>query len=187
MTVNKVVYNNKTIIDVSDSSVTPDTLAEGATAYNAAGQKIVGTMKAGGSNNYSLEEIEIGTWIDGSKLYRRVYQLEVTFESDGGDRYVDLLELNDFKNYGYTIDIKHGSFIFEQQTSQYSAHYLTIFQNAPDVLYNSGGATFGGMCLGIIRDYGSRYTYLRLWKSKQASFNSSGLLTFILEYTKTAI
>lgn len=45
MNVNKVIFNNQTLIDLTDDTVTPETLAEGYTAHNAAGNPIVGTMK----------------------------------------------------------------------------------------------------------------------------------------------
>ena len=49
MSVNKVqLANGETIIDISDSTVTPETLAEGVTAHDASGKKITGTMKSGG-------------------------------------------------------------------------------------------------------------------------------------------
>ena len=43
MAVNKVVFGAVSVIDISDATVTPDKLAEGATAYDAAGEKIEGT------------------------------------------------------------------------------------------------------------------------------------------------
>lgn len=43
MAVNKVIYGNNTIIDITDSTVTPDTLMSGVVAYNASGERIVGT------------------------------------------------------------------------------------------------------------------------------------------------
>lgn len=43
MAVNKVVYDGRTIIDISDSTVTPETLKEGVTAYSKDGEKITGT------------------------------------------------------------------------------------------------------------------------------------------------
>lgn len=46
MGVNKVVFGAVAIMDISDSTVTADTLAEGATAYAADGEKITGKMKA---------------------------------------------------------------------------------------------------------------------------------------------
>lgn len=46
MGVNKVVFGAVSIMDISDSTVSPETLAEGVTAYAADGEKITGTMKA---------------------------------------------------------------------------------------------------------------------------------------------
>lgn len=53
MAVNKVVYNGETLVDLTNDSVTPETLAEGVTAHNAAGEPIVGTMTNGGSGGDS--------------------------------------------------------------------------------------------------------------------------------------
>lgn len=50
MAVNKVVFGAVSIMDISDSTVTEETLAEGVTAYRADGEKITGTMKAGGAD-----------------------------------------------------------------------------------------------------------------------------------------
>lgn len=46
MSVNEVVYNGETLIDLKSDTVTPETLAEGVTAHAANGEKIVGTMSA---------------------------------------------------------------------------------------------------------------------------------------------
>ena len=43
MGVNKVVFGAVAIMDISDSTVTPDKLAKGATAYDKSGEKITGT------------------------------------------------------------------------------------------------------------------------------------------------
>ena len=45
MAVNKVVFGAVAIMDISDSTVTEETLAEGVTAYDKSGEKITGTMK----------------------------------------------------------------------------------------------------------------------------------------------
>lgn len=54
MAINKVVINEdgkeNILIDITDSTVEPETLAEGAVAYNRSGDKIVGTMTAGGGS-----------------------------------------------------------------------------------------------------------------------------------------
>lgn len=44
MAKNKVVFGNTTIIDLTDSTVTPATLALGVVAYDRSGERIVGEM-----------------------------------------------------------------------------------------------------------------------------------------------
>lgn len=44
MGINKVIYGNNVIIDLTDSTVTPGVLLEGYTAYDASGKKITGTL-----------------------------------------------------------------------------------------------------------------------------------------------
>lgn len=51
MAVNKVVYNGETLVDLTNDSVTPETLAEGVTAHDKSGAVITGTMSAGGGGS----------------------------------------------------------------------------------------------------------------------------------------
>ena len=44
MGVNKVQYGSQVLLDISDATVTPAQLLNGAVAYNAAGERIVGTL-----------------------------------------------------------------------------------------------------------------------------------------------
>lgn len=44
MGVNRVVYGGRTLIDITESTVSPETLSKGVTAYNAAGELIEGTV-----------------------------------------------------------------------------------------------------------------------------------------------
>lgn len=58
MAINKVEYAGNVLIDLTNDSVTPETLAKGATAHNAKGEQITGTMESGGggsvgANNYA--------------------------------------------------------------------------------------------------------------------------------------
>ena len=46
MAVNKVDVNGSTVLDLTNDSVTPETLTLGATAHNAAGEQITGTYEA---------------------------------------------------------------------------------------------------------------------------------------------
>lgn len=44
MAVNKVIYDGNTLVDLTGDTVTPETLAEGITAHDRAGNPIVGAM-----------------------------------------------------------------------------------------------------------------------------------------------
>lgn len=56
MAVSKVNYGDETLIDLTSDTVTPETLSEGVTAHNAAGESITGTMSSVGS---SIDEVYI--------------------------------------------------------------------------------------------------------------------------------
>lgn len=44
MAVNKIVYNARVLIDLTDDTVAPDKLLSGATAHDKSGTKITGTV-----------------------------------------------------------------------------------------------------------------------------------------------
>lgn len=46
MGVNQVIYGGNTLIDLTNDTVTAETLAEGVTAHDASGEQIIGTMTA---------------------------------------------------------------------------------------------------------------------------------------------
>ena len=55
MATNKVEYFGKVLIDLTEDSVTPETLAEGVTAHDKSGALIVGTMQSGGGGGGNAE------------------------------------------------------------------------------------------------------------------------------------
>lgn len=59
MAVNKVEVNGETKLDLTQDTVTPENLLSGATAHNAAGERIVGAATAGGgiTNFPTIEEV----------------------------------------------------------------------------------------------------------------------------------
>lgn len=61
MAVNKITMNTtegeRVLIDLTGDSVTPDTLARGATAHDASGNKITGTFEARKVVKVSIREI----------------------------------------------------------------------------------------------------------------------------------
>lgn len=61
MAVNKVVYGTTVLVDLTKDTVTPDKLLKGATAHDASGEQITGTMEAGsgGSSDNNCEAYHI--------------------------------------------------------------------------------------------------------------------------------
>lgn len=54
MAANKVAINGKTILDLTQDTVTPATLAKGSTAHDKSGAPIVGTMEASAGGDYNI-------------------------------------------------------------------------------------------------------------------------------------
>ena len=61
MAVNKVVYGTTVLVDLTEDTVTPDKLLKGATAHDASGEPITGTLEAGsgGSSDNNCEAYHI--------------------------------------------------------------------------------------------------------------------------------
>lgn len=68
MGINKVIYGDKVIIDLTPSTVTIDTLAEGVIAFDASGNKIVGEMVAGEKPPTYTNQVPISIGTD-KKVY----------------------------------------------------------------------------------------------------------------------
>jgi hypothetical protein len=80
MAFNKVTYKGNTIMDISDSTVTPETLIEGAIAYGANGEKIVGTATGKNDDDNGV----IGVWTFNDYIYlNKDITFNVNFVCDG--------------------------------------------------------------------------------------------------------
>ena len=62
MAVNKVVYNAKVLLDLTNDSVTPETLAQGVTAHDKSGAVITGTMAAN-TKSYEVTLAKASGWV----------------------------------------------------------------------------------------------------------------------------
>ena len=68
MAVNKVVYKDKTLIDLTNDTVSPTTLKKGVTAHDSTGQQIIGTMENGTGGGLDTAD---ATAIASDILYRK--------------------------------------------------------------------------------------------------------------------
>ena len=95
MTVNKVVYNGKTLIDLTGDTVTPESLAEGVTAHTASGSIIQGTAPISqmtshiNNQNIHVPEVtasDVGKLLivneDGKWVVARPILNEITYDPD---------------------------------------------------------------------------------------------------------
>lgn len=94
MGVSKVNFGDETIVDITDSTVTADTLAEGTVAYGADGERITGTLVSSlpiGSLTLSLSPTVPTGWLpcDGTIVAAIAYN----------DLWTHLLEENNYKTF----------------------------------------------------------------------------------------
>lgn len=82
MAVNKVVYDSSTLIDLTQDTVTPQTLLIGTVAHDASGQQIVGTFVPAQKTpivyDYEPGYTNQGTWIwqDSNNNHTDIYEVE---------------------------------------------------------------------------------------------------------------
>lgn len=131
-----------------------------------------GGSSGGSGEVYSTEEIAIGTWIDGSTIYRKVIEVTLKSEIPNGTPDVTLAP-HGIENFNQLVDLRCLS---NGQTIRYSFDGYTFLTN----LYNMSNYT--NIKNGSIRAYLNGANICidagYQWKSK--------VITVIVEYTKTA-
>lgn len=78
MAVNKVVYGNKTVIDITDTTATPETVFMGYQGYDASGNKFQGKVGVKVENgilicngplfSYNNHRLVIGNYVDENNI-----------------------------------------------------------------------------------------------------------------------
>lgn len=72
--INKVVYGTSTLIDLTEDTITPETLAAGITAHDASGKKIVGIANMNNGYNeivFTSTNDTNYTWTDNNIIFNR--------------------------------------------------------------------------------------------------------------------
>lgn len=106
MGINKIIYGGNTLIDLTNDTVTADTLAKGVVAHAATGEQIVGTMSGGGG-----EPIEVYEDADGY-----VVVTGTVTKGEGGDVVVDGDEISGLEvaaSYIHVINVGRDTTIRE--------------------------------------------------------------------------
>lgn len=119
MAINKVVYDGNVLIDLTKDSVTPETLAQGVTAHDSAGNLIVGAAKVGGLEGIGNEYL----WEKRTKEIVEGGVTETSQTASAGP-------LTGAMNYVFTSDtystINHSTAGFAFDTLGWSQVYITL-------------------------------------------------------------
>lgn len=128
MGVSKVDFAGNTLVDLTGDSVTPETLLEGATAHNAAGEQIDGAVSVAPASNTTPKAP--GTASAGtSAAYARgdhVHPKQTVTKSDVGLGNVDNVSINSRLNRTtnvnasdtkYTTYMARGEALFSSETT----------------------------------------------------------------------
>ena len=79
MATSKVVYSGKTLIDLTEDTITEETLLRGYTAHKADGTKIVGTAFKDYPSRYSFLD-KANNVIQGETVYKKVQKCRLFLE-----------------------------------------------------------------------------------------------------------
>lgn len=129
MGVNKVVFGAVSIMDISDSTVTPATLLKGVTAYDAKGEKITGTFETdkkvvekSGTMTVSdqRDSITINTGLD-EICAIRIVGSDITHKD--GDKYTREWTYNSDLGVAYATRVNVSSITIGGNTSLLAATY----------------------------------------------------------------
>ena len=120
MSVNKVIFNGRTIMDISDSNFNPDQLPNGNVVYNAAGERIVGhaivhDVYTDTTANWSLRTTYVPG--DGDVI---IYTDRSIIEKDGKTIKVPGIKIGD--GNAYVVDLPFTDMELDQRLDDHIAN-----------------------------------------------------------------
>ena len=147
MAVNKVDVNGSTVLDLTNDSVTPETLTLGATAHNAAGEQITGTYEAPEEIFWATYNVttfpEIKAAYDAGKvilLKIPVDMGEVTTRENAGIIILNnyYYENSEYGEFGTVVfSLVSASYVYSNQTAPESSTFVVNFENGNSFWSNS--------------------------------------------------
>ena len=95
MGINKVIYGNQVLVDLTPSTVTIDTLLEGTVAFDASGNKIVGVLTTGNKPPTYTNQVPISIGTD-KKVYngtgwKEAYRLSASTGNESGNESASII------------------------------------------------------------------------------------------------
>lgn len=117
MAVNQVIYGGETLIDLTNDSVTPETLLEGATAHDASGNPITGTL--------SLQSITDAVLAQVLEQDKKKYPVGKLWISESPTNPADILGFGTWTRIQDTFLLAAGSTYSAGSTGGEATHTLT--------------------------------------------------------------
>lgn len=134
MAANKVAINGKTILDLTQDTATPATLAKGVTAHDKSGAQITGTMEASAGGDYNIAAT---TNADGTQ------NLAITDAAGGGGSGGGSGQ--QLVNLTITVDPTNAPEDWNWRLFIYSSHGDSIELNADNLVSTIPGCIVGGI------------------------------------------
>ena len=142
MGVNKVVMNTpkgeQTIMDITDSTITPETMAEGAVGYNAEGERVVGTAKLSGDSSDLVPDYyyqESARVIEKILAFKRAHPNSLVF---GEVSDIHVIIGNESYEEGSKASVNHAAFALETIGAMTGCDFIV---NAGDMCWENGSDT----------------------------------------------
>lgn len=125
--INKVIYGDQTLIDLTSDTATAANMLSGITAHNAAGAPITGTIATKTSSDVSLANtvVSIPTGYYASAISYNIPGVAIPVPSSGTNSFYITLPngVGDTITLTFTVDSEGNSDVTEDVTNAYGVSY----------------------------------------------------------------
>lgn len=182
MSVNEVVYNGETLIDLTNDTVTPATLAEGVTAHDASGAIITGTM-------FRYSDIPTYHFVESARVLENIENFKAAHPNNiifGAVSDIHVYNANTTYETKSKASIKHAAFALEMVGAMAECDFIVnlgdnCWENGIDTDNALVGATYS---INALKNAFARLTRYNLVGNHDKSDNTQGQYNLIGSYNE---